>query len=379
MTGCNTHSNVNSLESQMLTALELFHYAYRFRGKLFALAYDPDVDFEVTITDLRVLETTHINVFLILQHSSEFATEFGEWNKRGSRYEYIQTSCSDLEVNLIAARISSAILEEKVPVLALSCVHQDKGQVRCADRLSMTLASILAADKLFFVTSKSGLQVQNVFYSHPSPEDIERIFASNKRINIGKDRLRFIVDERKKIGAEVVILGCESGALFEEIFTHRGRGTLLSDRYPNEIRGGVPSDAKDIALLIRSHVAQELILPISEDDIYRNISDFFVYTINGAVVACARLTHYGDVAELAKFCTLPRYQRKGMAHELALAMIAEARRQRKKKVFALSIVPKMWEFFRGLDFVEVDRQNLPEEWKAYYDFSRESKAFMFEL
>ena len=44
-----------------------------------------------------------------------------------------------------------------------------------------------------------------------------------------------------------------------------------------------------------------------------------------------------------------------------------------------SIEPKMWQFFLGLGFVEIDRATLPEEWQKGYDLSRPSKGFRLDL
>jgi N-acetylglutamate synthase-like GNAT family acetyltransferase len=60
-------------------------------------------------------------------------------------------------------------------------------------------------------------------------------------------------------------------------------------------------------------------------------------------------------------------------------MIEEARLLGKKRLFALSIEPRMWEFFEELGFHRVDRNTLPEEWQRSYDFSRPSKAFLLAL
>ena len=370
----------NPLEVQMLTALELFHYAYRFRGHLFVLSFDPDVDFEETITDLRVLESTYINVVLVLPYTETLREKLEAWNSRGSRYVCFDVEAGSVDIAGLELQLRNALSLNQMPVISVKMDNCDNDSEHIVqDQLSFELSGKLNVDKLFFLTSKSGLQVRNKFYSHPTPDEIEIILKNPATINIGVNRLEAICSERKKYGFEVVLLGCESGALFEEIFTHRGRGTLLSDRYPNLIRRGSPADAKEIALLIKAHVAEEVILPISEDEIYSQIENFFVYTVNGAIVACAKLSDYGEWAEVAKFCTLPRYQRKGRAHELAKAMIDTAREDGKAGIFALSVVPKMWEFFKNLGFREIDRDSLPSEWKARYDFSRPSRAFRLEF
>ncbi|MCC6932875.1 MAG: GNAT family N-acetyltransferase [Deltaproteobacteria bacterium] len=371
-------TQTESLEAQMLNALELFHYAHRFRDNLFVFYYDPDVDFAQTITDLRVLESTNIKVAILVRDSQLLREEINSWNLRGSNYLLLPLSFSgqDWPADKIAL---GALSSTQTPIFAYDYAEESPTPRSAMDKYAFDIADKLNAHKLFFVTEVSGLQVHHIFYSHPSPEQIRRFLKEGKGINIGAERLNLIYDQRQNKQFEVVLLRTEAGAIFEEIFTHRGRGTLFSDKYPNIVRRATPSDTKDISLLIKAHVADKLILPISEEDIFKQIHLFHVYTVNEAIVATARLTEYGNVAELAKFCTLPRYQRQGRAHELAMALINKAREMGKDYVFALSIVPQMWKFFHDLGFIEVDRQTLPEEWTRNYDFARPSKGFICRL
>lgn len=374
----NTKSHAEPLEAQMLRALELFHYAHRFRHKLFAFYYDQDVDFAQTITDLRVLESTSIDVVILAKDSDLLRNEISSWNSRGSNYLLLPEQHPPSEHRVPTAL--QAIANKQIPVLTYNATPTNLiEQKPVLDKWAFATAQQLGADKLFFVTNVTGLQVHNIFYSHPSADDLAKFLQKQGGINIGLERLKLIVTERQNKNFEVVLLRGEAGAIFEEIFTHHGRGTLFSDKYPNIIRQAVPTDTKNIALLIRAYVADGLLLPISEEEIFQNIDCFYVYTVNDAIVAAARLVDYHEAAELAKFSTLPRYQRQGRARELALALIAAAKAKNKKYVFALSIVPKMWDFFLNLGFVETDRQTLPAAWQEQYDFSRPSKAFIFRL
>jgi amino-acid N-acetyltransferase len=167
----------------------------------------------------------------------------------------------------------------------------------------------------------------------------------------------------------------EAGCLFLEIFTHRGKGTLLTNDYPNVIRRGQISDVMDIALLLKPYISSGAILSVSEDAIADEVEDYYVYTVNNSIVAISKLTDHGPAIELAKFCTLPRYQGKGRARELAEKMIETVKQANKEFIFALSIEPKMFEFFKSLGFEECTRECLPENWKKQYDMSRSSKAF----
>jgi amino-acid N-acetyltransferase len=179
---------------------------------------------------------------------------------------------------------------------------------------------------------------------------------------------------RKKL--EFSILNAERGSLFQEIFTHEGCGTLVTETYENIIRPAERKDILSIRRLLAPSVAQGHVLDIDEDEVARQVDSFYVYTINSSVVAAAVLKSHGKHSELGKFCTLPRFQGKGRARELAKYMIDAAKAAGQESVFALSTNPAMWKLFRSLEMKEVDRRTLPESWAANYDFSRPSKAFL---
>lgn len=377
-----TGENTNALDNQMLSALELFHYSYRFRDRVFVVTYDKEVNFEETISDLRVIESSHIKAVIVLQDYEGLREKLENWNERGSRYSYQLLSFTEVEKGGWLAEANAALAKDFVPVIAMNAssnVDEREKESILLNTAGTQIAGRLKADKLFMLSKQSGLKVHNVFYSHPTPEEVKRFVANHQGVNLSLELLKLIESSRNTYGYEVIVLECESGALFEEIFTHKGRGTLFSDRYPNEIRRAQLGDVKEIFLLIKANSVQNAVLPLTEDEICKSINDFFVYTINGALVATARLTDYGNWVELAKVCTLPRYQRRGRAHELAVRMIEEARGQGKSHVFSLSIIPKMWEFFSRLGFKEIDRHELPNNWQEHYNFNRPSKAFVLKL
>lgn len=237
----------------------------------------------------------------------------------------------------------------------------------------------LQAKKIFFLSQFRGVEVGKRLVYQLTPAEIERLIAGNEETSVGADRLNFLLEENVSTGISLVVVEAKAGRLFLEVFTHRGKGTLITRHYPDEIRRGRLGDVTELSLLMRPSILAGVILPTTDDEIATNISSYFLYTVNDALVACTRLIDYGDSSELAKFCTLPRYQGKGRARDLTRRMIEEGRAQRKKFVFALSVSPKMWEFFTELGFREVPRETLPESWKEKYDFTRPSKAFRLDL
>ncbi|MCB0353809.1 MAG: GNAT family N-acetyltransferase, partial [Bdellovibrionales bacterium] len=241
------------------------------------------------------------------------------------------------------------------------------------------LSRQLGARRTILVSPYPGLMLGEHLSSHPTEQDIRKALHEDTPCNVSRRLLELIVAELSEAETEIILLGDAPGDLYQEIFTHRGCGTLFTHSYPNVIRTAKLSDTHQIALLLRPTVQNASVLPVSEDQIAEHISQFSVYTVNSQIVALAKLTPYGSAVELGKFATLPRYQGKGRARELALYLLEKAKRKSFRSVFALSMNPVMWKFFEHLGFSETSRDKLPEEWSKQYDHSRPSKAFWLDF
>ena len=131
--------------------------------------------------------------------------------------------------------------------------------------------------------------------------------------------------------------------------------------------------------MLKPSIDNGWVLEISEDKIADLIKQFYVYTINTKVVAAAMIQDYDDAVELAKFCTIPRFQGRGGARKLANRLIKEAKETSKSYVFSLSTNKAMWNLFSSLGMKETQREKLPKKWLEHYDLKRSSKAFKLEL
>jgi N-acetylglutamate synthase-like GNAT family acetyltransferase len=132
-------------------------------------------------------------------------------------------------------------------------------------------------------------------------------------------------------------------------------------------------------LLMSPSIKAGNVLSVSEEAVAHDIDQFYVYCVNDAIIASAKLIDYGAAAELGKFCTLPRYRGRGRARKLARNLIQRAREEGKVYVFGLSTSKEMWDFFKDLGFTETPRETLPDDWKRNYDFNRPSRAFRLDL
>ena len=72
-----------SIEVQMLSALEIFHYSSRFQNHLFILNLQDGVKIGNIITDLRVLNRAQIQVIVILPEFDDLPELLQRLNNQG--------------------------------------------------------------------------------------------------------------------------------------------------------------------------------------------------------------------------------------------------------------------------------------------------------
>ncbi|NLF25849.1 MAG: GNAT family N-acetyltransferase [Deltaproteobacteria bacterium] len=363
-----------SIHDQMLDAIEFFHYSQRFKNKLFTFLLGRAEYLREVLMDLRVLQSSHINALLCCRESRGLKQVLKEWLPRGYLFEHISFQSSDWE-----SAVRASLQAERMPVLVF---HGNEDKVFPPSRFhseALNAAHALSSYKVFFLSKRRGLVVDNRFKSHPSPAEISEYLDSPHQINIGPEALSFFHKQLAASSVDLVLTEARHGALFQEIFTHSGSGTLFSIHHQDACRAAVLSDVRDISLLMTPYIQSGAVLPVSEDQIASEIENYHLAVVNGQIVATAKLSTYGESAEIAKLCTLPRYRGRGRARELVQQIAESARRTGKKSLFALTIDPKVAFLFKGLGFVESDRRDLPEAWQKNYDFSRPSRAFVLKL
>lgn len=364
---------INRLETQMLDALELFYYADKFRSHFFVLVLEDCHNIDDLMLDIRMLSASHIRILILHPPCAQACDTFARWRRRGFPFQHYPA----IQPRQVRDGEPFSVGLDRVPIceLKLDAYSGDQGLTRAA----LQVAENLGADKVFFLGREKGLVMGERFISHLHPEELGKQLQAGQSFNVATEKVRLLLAASQRSGFEVVLLDSSMGSLYEETFTHRGSGSLFTSDYPNVIRRGEGADLMDLFMLVKHEMLGGAILPINEEVLADNIGNYFVFTVNGLIVAAATLIDYGNTMELAKFCTLPRYQGKGRAMQLAQHMIEEAAAQKKDAVFALSINEKMWTFFKNLGFTEVDRRELPQPWQDQYDFSRPSRAFRLLL
>ncbi len=365
----------------MLDAFELFHYAWKFRSSRLLLILEPGCSLDSILPDIKLLQRAHIPFLLLSSAASLRSADVDTFIERGLPLAPVSAgNITSDSLPSLQAQVLILLEKHEIPILLVegedSENSSDLERVLAAATL---LATALEIQKTFFLNTRGSLSLDGKTVSHLPSRKLEERLQAGSQCNFSPLLTSTALAIAQDNDREFVFLEASKGALFTELFTHRGSGTLLTNSYSNAVRTARVSDVYDMMLLMNPAMNEGSVLHYSEEQIAADISSFSVYSVNDSIVATAKLNDYGEAAELGKFCTLPRYRGKGRARELARHLIDNARKQGKRYVFGLSTSEEMWRFFLALGFQEIDRDSLPEEWKKNYDFTRLSKAFSFQL
>lgn len=365
------------LDAQMLQSLELLHYCGRFADKLFAFSFERSEFCEEVLVDLRVLHAARIRQVLFCAADPSLLGKLELWNRSGHKFLVLDASLHDLSTAAFIGQLQRHLGEGHLPLVALHDFPDQDLHKLTAQRAVLHCAVCLGAEKVFFPGEHAGLQIDGRFRSYPSKDDLSQALENGAPTNLSSDRLSFYLEQQDLHAVDLVILSAQRGAIYSEVFTHSGSGTLLSKDYPNILRPAQESDVRDIMTMMQPYIAGGLIKPLSEDALLQSIPSFTVYSVNQQIVAAASLIEHEDCYELAKLCTLPRYQARGRARDLVRALQNKAKTDGKRALFALTVQEFVGEFFERLGFRPVDRDALPQSWRAGYDLNRPSRAYWY--
>ena len=363
----------------MLASLELLHYCRRFANTVFAFSFSNAAHYEAVLIDLRVIQAAGIKQVNFCAADPKLNETVERWNRAGERFTIIEASCDDLSAAAFIERVKDRLLCGEAPLVAIRDYPPAETEEIAVQSAIVECALALGARKVFFPGDAPGLKVNGKFRSYPTTTELRAALAGDATFNLSRERLEFLINEQESSGVDVIIIEARRGAIFEEVFTHSGAGTLLTQDYPNILRAGTETDVRDILAIMQPYISEGSLKPVTEEELLKIIRSFMVYSVNGQIVAAAALMEYGDSLELGKLCTLPRYQARGRARALVRALVDEARVRGKRSVFALTVQPYVAEFFERLGFKGIERESLPASWKAGYDFSRPSRAYEFLL
>ncbi|HTF98905.1 MAG TPA: amino-acid N-acetyltransferase [Cellvibrio sp.] len=167
------------------------------------------------------------------------------------------------------------------------------------------------------------------------------------------------------------------GALLTELFTRDGLGTMIYSGHYEQLRPATIDDVGGILDLIRPLEEQGILVRRSRELLETEINKFHVMEKDGAIIACAALYPYGDMAELSCVATHPEYRNGGRAAQLLQQIEKQALKQKIKQLFLLTTQTAHWFIEQG--FVQGKLDDLPVQRQLLYNYQRNSKIFIKSL
>lgn len=415
-------------------------YTTRFRGKIFVLSVDSRVidheNFKNLLLDISVLRSLNVN--LILVHGATTRMEVLA-DRLGIRLSDTEgqgvTDAATLEVSVLAgAQLSQKILEglrevnlagavsnaliahpsgivngtdrilsgrvERVEIATVMSLL-DAGTIPVfpplgfdgeghtfrvpADLAAFEVARSVKAAKLIFVGTNSGVRdagsLQAQFSVAEATQFVRRQSGANSEYVIRKMEIALKACQ-SGISRAHLIDGLKDEALLGELFSNEGVGTMVYANEYEAIRPALKKDVRAIRRLTQESVAEQELVLRTEGDLARVVKDFFVFEIDGNVVACVALHHdpeHADLAELACLVVSEAHANQGIGRKLVAFVEKTARETGVKELFTLST--RAFNFFTQKGgFIEKGVEVLPPDRRVRYEKSgRNSRILVKSL
>ncbi len=253
-----------------------------------------------------------------------------------------------------------------------------------SDSIAAAIASELKASKLIFLTSHNALSVNGQSLLNVPATELRKTISDNPS-SVPPELLSKVKCSLDALSAGTprahILDGRIFGALLTEVFDKVGLGTMIHSNEYDQIRSAQPSDLHSLHNLIRNAAESDALRERSLESIQEGLADFFLYEIDGSLVACAALIPYPEenVAEVASVFVQPAYQGRGVGLKMVQYAEKKAAALGFQKLFALST--QSFSFFREVcHFREVPIEDLPRaRQESLLTSGRRSKIHMKDL
>ncbi|OGV74516.1 MAG: amino-acid N-acetyltransferase [Methylophilales bacterium RIFCSPHIGHO2_02_FULL_57_10] len=248
--------------------------------------------------------------------------------------------------------------------------------------VAVNAAIALDADKLVFlmdtpgVTNKAGELLREM-----TAKEAEKILRHSQ--NLPEDVNYYLPGAvracHQGVARTHLISRHVDGAILQELFTHAGIGTMITEVPLESMRGAEIGDVGGILQLIEPLEAEGILVRRDRERLEMEINHFHVMEHDGLIIGCAALYPFPDerMAELACMAVHPSFRGGGRGNRLLQYCEDEARKQRIKTLFVLTTRTAHWFIERG--FSEGDVEALPKERQKFYNLQRRSKVFVKKI
>jgi len=241
-----------------------------------------------------------------------------------------------------------------------------------SDEIALEVSKALGAIKLFIVTAGEGLKIPRL-----TPQEAETLIKSDNT-RLLKELKLALSASRAGVHRVHIIDGRQEGSVLRELYSNLGAGTMIyTDEY-DSIRAFHSRDLPDILRLMEPLMQQGILIRRNPEQIQQKKDDYSVLEIDGSIRACGALHDWGESqGEIAAIATDPNYTDLGLGKKIVGFLIEKAKKNKMKRVFALTVKSQDW--FETLGFKETKVDTLPELKRKVYDQSRNSKIFALDI
>jgi amino-acid N-acetyltransferase len=257
--------------------------------------------------------------------------------------------------------------------------------------VAVSAAIALDADKLIFLMDSTGVHNIRGELLREMTADKARNLLRNVQLSSESNEVQnFSEDEGYYLPA--AIKACDGGvarthlisrhvdgAIVQELFTHDGIGTMVTEESLESMRQAEIGDVGGILQLIEPLEAEGILVRRGRERLEMEIDHFFVMEHDGIIIGCAALYPFPDdrKAELACMAVHRAFRRGGRGDRLLKYSEEQARERGIQSLFVLTTRTEHWFLERG--FVETDVSSLPPAKQQLYNFQRRSKVFVKKI
>lgn len=259
--------------------------------------------------------------------------------------------------------------------------------------VAVSTAIALDADKLIFLMDSEGVHnLRGELLREMTAEKAKNLLRSIQNneapINISEDVNYYLPAAVRAcehgVARTHLISRHIDGAIIQELFTHSGIGTMVTEQSLETMRQANIDDVGGILKLIEPLENEGFLVRRGRERIEMEIDHFYVMEHDNRTIGCAALYPFAaaekpnnSMAEFACLAIDPDYRGGGRGDKLFNYCQNRAKELGFKQLFCLTTRTEHWFLERG--FIEKTVENLPHEKRKLYNFQRKSKVFVKTL
>ncbi len=281
------------------------------------------------------------------------------------------------EIRKLRVQKIRSLLNAEMVVLLTPVGYSPTGEMLnlLSEDVAMQAAIALGADKLIYLHSDAASISKNLReLSATDQRDPAGLVADNS------ESIRGVIERSKSacqqgVGRCHIVDANKNDALLQELFTRDGSGLLIDRGDYDSIRPADTNSVNGIMALIKPLMADGTLTHRTEQDLEREIHNFYIIEREGSVICSASLQIYGDIAELGCLAVHPDFRASGKASDMLNHLVKVAKHKHCKKMFGLSTRTGDWFIEQG--FTEDSAESLPVSRQV--EKNRGSKLYTLNL